>query len=352
ATLATATLAFAQAPAHNCIQNEWNLSQGNALNCTSSSCSLGCTANDVSIAKVQNVRDLQGNTIQNCNGGGTFNFIADFEIKTTSKSSRSNIGLYIAETGTTVADALSVNNTCADNVIPPPTGFTNTNTDGKHPVKGANGHFPCPGAPSIQCGTDYFDSLDQATTSPADNCGDTSSTDNVGFGTRTQKVTLETDGFQCPDPSNVNLPTCTVNGVTGPCAVLPNCTSWQVPGQTTTCVTTPGQQGYPFNNSFNPARPEAVPGTSSKCNCGVITLPVIVQRPSIVVQKECTTAATAGPRQFDAGNPSAVPPVAPTQSPVACNSGVEGGDTVTYHVQVTNQSNFGTVTISSLTDSV
>src|ERR1700745_3982044 len=47
AFVATPTFAQAPPPQHNCIQNEWNLEQGNSLNCTSGSCSLNCTANGV-----------------------------------------------------------------------------------------------------------------------------------------------------------------------------------------------------------------------------------------------------------------------------------------------------------------
>src|SRR6266568_6780866 len=62
------TPAFGQAgvTTQNCIQNEWNLSQGKSLTCTSSSCSLGCTANDVSIAQVVNTRDITGAQIAQC----------------------------------------------------------------------------------------------------------------------------------------------------------------------------------------------------------------------------------------------------------------------------------------------
>jgi hypothetical protein len=122
--------------------------------------------------------------------------------------------------------------------------------------------------------------------------------------------------------------------------VLPNCTSWQVPGQTTFCESTPGAQGYPFNNGV----PEAVPGTSSKCNCGVITLPVIVQKPSATVAKGCVTANSPAPT-----NPDAVAPAGTNQN---CSSGVEGTDEVTYTIAITNTSNFGSLTLGQVTDSV
>ena len=335
------TSAFAQgAPAQNCIQNEWNISQGSSSTCTSGSCSLNCTANDVSIAQVVNIRDLNGNQLVNCTENDQFNFIADFKVLTTSKSTRSNIGLYIAETGTTVNDALSVNNTCADNIIPPPPGFVNRNTTGKKPYMGLPATFQCAGAATgVKCGTDWYDELDQATTTPADSCGDSSSTDDGGGVAGQQIITLEIDGFTCPNPATGNLPTCTVNGVTGTCAVLPNCTSWQVPGKTDICVGTPGAQSFPLNNGV----PEAVPGDKSKCNCEVITLPILVQTPVINVLKGCTSVDSPAPTTAVAGVPSG--------TNLNCSSGTEGADEVTYTVEVDNQSNTGYITLANLTDS-
>src|SRR5438067_5452175 len=124
-----ATPAFA-AEAQNCIQNEYNIQQGVSSTNTAAANRLNCTANDVRIAKVTNIRDLNGNVLGTgvcdtshgpcCIQGSQFNFIADFEVVTSSQSSRSNVGMYIVTDGTTLADALSVNKTCADNIIPPP----------------------------------------------------------------------------------------------------------------------------------------------------------------------------------------------------------------------------------------
>src|SRR5713101_6733599 len=102
-TVGTATLTFGQAD--NCLQNEFNISQGASRTSTAAKNRLNCTANDVRIAKVLNVRDAAtGGTLPSCQTGVPFDFIADFQIVTTASSTRSNIGLYIAETGTTTAD--------------------------------------------------------------------------------------------------------------------------------------------------------------------------------------------------------------------------------------------------------
>src|SRR5262249_30210514 len=147
----------------------------------------------------------------------------------------------------------------------------------------------------------------------------------------TQIVTLYIQNYTCTPPAGTNQ------------LVLPNCTSWQIPGGTIQCVAPLAQQSYNLS---------AIPGTKSKCNCEVISLPVIAQTPSVLVQKECTTATPLGQATTDPAKPNAVPPVAATQSPPSCDSGVEGSDEVTYSVQVTNQSNFGSITVTTLTDNI
>src|SRR5437667_9196793 len=104
ALLALAILATPAFAADTCIQNEYNLSQGVSATGTTGSTKLNCTANDVRIAQVQNIRDpATGSTITTCIEGDTFNFLADFEILTTSSQARENIGLYIATASTTQA---------------------------------------------------------------------------------------------------------------------------------------------------------------------------------------------------------------------------------------------------------
>ena len=310
--------AFAQ---NTCLQNEYNIAAGLSATSTASSNKLNCTANDVRIAQVTNVRDpATGGTLSSCVLGSHFDFIADFKVVTSSTSSRSNIGMYIATNSTSQA----LTGACADNLIPPPASL------GTRPVSGnLSAQFPCAAsgpAHSIMCGTNYYDEFDPA----PDSCGDTSSQDNGGAA-GTQIITMLIQNYSCTPPAGSNQ------------LVLPNCTSWQIPGGTIQCQAPSGQQSWNIS---------AIPGTKSKCNCEVISLPVIAQTPSVLVQKECTTANTTGPATNDPGNPAANPPVAATQSPVSCDSGVEGNDTVTYHVQVTNQSNFGNITLTSLSDSI
>src|SRR5882724_12160967 len=56
---------------------------------------LGCTANDVNIASASNPRDLSGNPQTTCVSGQKLSFLVDFNVVTTSTSSRSNVGLYL-----------------------------------------------------------------------------------------------------------------------------------------------------------------------------------------------------------------------------------------------------------------
>jgi hypothetical protein len=257
-----ATPAFAVV--NNCIQNEYNLSQGVSATGTTGSTKLNCTANDVSIAGINNITDLQGNPITTCFQGSTFSFIADFEIKTTSSQARENIGLYIATASTTQA----LTGTCDDNII------------------------------TAQNSAQYHE-----TDAPPDNCGDTSSNDSSpAFGAGTEDVRLEIDNFLCVAPAgSTNL-------------VLPNCTSWQIPGGTIQCVSNDGS--YPFNGPGG--TPTAVPGTKSKCNCDIISLPITPVTITPTVAKACTTNLTSGLN-------------------TSCDAGPEGS-TVTYTVTITNTS--------------
>ena len=287
-TLTLAAPAFAQ----TCLQNEYNIGNGAAAGSTASSLALNCTANDVRIAEVTNIRDpLTGATLTSCIQGARFNFIADFEIVTSSDKPRENIGLYIATSSTTQA----LTGSCVDNIVSP--------------------QHQCPGAASgISCGSDNYHETDAA----PDNCGDTSKNDLSGtFGAAAQKVTLEIDNFLCVPPAGQNT------------LVLPNCTSWQIPGGTIQCVAASPDFPYPFNTN---GQPEAIPGTKSKCNCGVIPLAITVQTPQVTVAKTCNTATTTG-----TGHTS-------------CDLQPEGGD-VTYTVDITNTSNFGTVVVDQICDS-
>ena len=295
--LALGQTAFAQL---TCLQDEYSKVNKQKLN---------CTANDVSIAQVTNIRDPKTmQPLTTCYQGTKFNFLADFEIKTTSSQARENIGLYVATDSTTQA----LTGACADNII------SKTNSDNPH-----------------------------ETDAPPDNCGDTSSNDysktinpltGSAYGAGVEVVTLEIDGFMCDAPAGSTT------------LVLPNCTSWQIPGGTIQCVSNPdpttGLYPYPFNGPGG--TPTAIPGSPSKCNCGVISLPITPVTAKAIVQKACTTTKTPGPATFTQVNP-AVPNSMTTQSPTTCDAGAEGS-TVTYTVSVTNTSSVGGLVIDQVCD--
>jgi hypothetical protein len=293
ALLAMGVLA-ATSSAQTCLQEEYNQVQKQKLN---------CTANDVRIAKVTNVRDpVTGATLTSCVAGSTFNFLADFEVVTSSAQSRENIGLYIATNSQTEA----LTGSCVDHTI--------------------SKQHPCTTNTSLNCGSDNYHETDPA----PDNCGDTSSGDLSGtFGAGAEKVTLEIDNFKCEAPAGSTQ------------VQLPNCTSWQIPGGTIQCVS-PSPDTYPFNGPGG--TPTAIPGSPSKCNCGIIPLGITVQTPSINVAKACNTANTNSPNPPDFTNLSA-------PNPSSCTLSPEGGP-VTYTVDMVNdKSNFGSVVIDQICDS-
>jgi hypothetical protein len=274
--------------AQTCLLDQYNKVQKQKLN---------CTAGDVKIAKVTNIRDPKTlQTLTTCFQGSTFSFLADFEILTTSSQARENIGLYIATNSTTQAQT----GACVDNII------SSANSDNYH------------------------------TTDPApDNCGDTSSNDFspgvTGFGAGAEKVTLQIDNFMCTAPAGSTT------------LVLPNCTSWQIPGGTIQCVSmqdaTTGLFPYPFNGPG--ATPTAIPGSPSKCNCSVISLPITPVTATAIVQKACTTDTTKGPVAFTQ-NPN-------TAFPTTCDAGAEGS-TVTYTVSIKNTSTAGNLVTDQVCD--
>jgi hypothetical protein len=296
-TLTLAAPAFAQLVANNCVQDEFTIA-GNSQ-------TLGCTANDVRVAYAVNVRDPStGKTLSSCKQGTHFNFLADFEIVTSSTSSRSNIGRDFA----TENQPNALTGSCVDNIISP--------------------QHQCPGgATGIMCGSDNYHELDpQPPTkgAQADNCGDTSATDvSPTFGVASEGVTIEVDNFLCEPPV----------GSTSNQLVLPNCTSWQVPGKTLTCDSP--ATSYPYEIA-------AIPGSPSKCNCSSIPLPITVVQATDDVQKACNTANTSQTPTFTQ-NPDA-------QSPTSCDAGTEGS-TVTYTVAITNPSTDGGILVDQICDS-
>jgi hypothetical protein len=235
-------------------------------------------------------------------------------VQTTANSSRSNIGLYF-DTGNVATQTTALTGSCSDNIIPP-----NDSLD------------TCSSLSSVHCGSTHYDELDAS----PDNCGDSSSTDptvcldsnnNVvscpapaGGSTwpGTQIVTVEIDDFPCTAPSGTDQ------------LVLPNCTSWQIPGKTTLCQASPHYYPYPLDTS---GHPEAIPGSPSKCNCDTIPLGITVQAPDVSVAKSCVTATSTGTNLS------------------SCELTPEGGE-VTYTVSITNQSNFGDIIVDQICDNV
>ena len=302
ALLAMAIMAAPASAQNNCAQDEFTAAGNHQT--------LGCTANDVRVAQVVNVRDLTGKPLNSCFQGSTFSFLADFEIVTSSTSSRSNIGLYFA----TQNQATALTGSCVDNIISP--------------------LHQCPGASTgIMCGSDNYHELDNTGGAPGpDTCGDTSSSDKSSvFGAAAEGVTVVVTNFLCQAPAGSST------------LEMPNCTTWQVPGKTILCESP--APSYPYEIA-------AIPGTTSKCNCGVLPLPITPVTIAPVVQKACTTATSVpNPPTFDPGFEN-TPPTSPTQSPTSCNAGAEGS-TVTYTVAISNPSNIANnnVVVDQLCDS-
>ncbi len=294
--------ASAQTTGNNCLQDQYTAAGNHQT--------LNCTANDVKVAKVINIRGLDGAPLSTCNSGQNFSFVADFLVQTTANSSRSNIGLYFA-TADVNTQPTALTGSCSDNIIAPP-----------HTCSGTGA--------SALCGSSSYQELDNDGASGPDNCGDTSSTDptvcldannnvvscnsaNVASTwPGTQIVTVEIDNFTCAAPTGSSQ------------LVLPNCTSWQVPGKTLLCTSPP--PSYPYVTA-------AIPGSPSKCNCDTIPLGITVQAPSVEVNKYCTTDATPGTTN------------------TSCELTPEGGN-VTYTVTVANKSNFGDIIVDQICDNV
>jgi len=283
------------AAAQTCLQEEFN-------SVPKQTQKLNCSANDVRVAAVSNVRDLSGAPLTSCIEGTTFSFVADFNIVTTANATnaggRDNIGLYF-QTDPTKPDALF--GTCVDNIISP------IHACGSGSLAGIN------------CGTAGYQEFDAS----PDNCGDTSSSVNGNI-----IDTIVVSNFLCEAPAGKTT------------LVLPNCTSWQTPGSSNLCVSDPNT-GFPY-----PAPPAATPGSPSKCNCGVIPLPITPVTPSVIVQKACTTPQTPGPAVFTQG-PN-------TQTPTSCNAGngtTTESDIATYTVAITNTTGTSAITVDQICDS-
>src|SRR5919198_3468197 len=137
--------------------------------------SIVCTANDVRVSFADNITDLSGNPLNQCNtSAGPFSFIADFHV-TTGATSRYDIGLYFATDGDPNGDGARTG-VCSANIIRP-----------KNQTTGL--------------GSANFVNLD------GDACGDINTSHNP------QVVKVRDDNVECKAGANGFLS-------------LPNCTSW------------------------------------------------------------------------------------------------------------------------------
>ncbi len=217
------------AAAANCLQDEFGSKK------------LNCTANDVTVSFVDNVRDLNGHALPSCTPNSHFSFVADFHVVTTA-TSRQNIGIYFQTAGGSTA----LKGTCSDNIISPLHAAAN-------PLD------------TVQLGSATYNEVDPS----PDNCGDTTSA-------HPEVVTIEVDNVLCVAAAGSNPPV----------VALPNCTSWQQ-NSGIVCQSDPSS-GWPWVKG-------ALPGTVSKCSCdNGFTVPIAVQSPSTTVKKSCTTANSTG----------------------------------------------------------
>jgi hypothetical protein len=264
----------------------------------------GCTANDVSVAAVTGVTVIRGGTGDKCFEGGTFDFVANFTIQTTSNKTRSNIGLFF---GTNGVSALT--GTCTDAILSP-----------TYTCPGTGGNT---GVPAITCGDPTYEELDQkingetppSTTGGIAGCGDTSSSDNNGAGT--QFAMLEIKGVTCnptPCPPSAGQPAGT------DCVSMPECTSWFQPTRNIPVCASEGPNTKP--NDPYAWQPGAIPGTSSKCTCSTLFIPVQPIQPAVGVTKNCNIGTD------------------PTPNLTTCHAGQEG-NTVVYTVITANQTPSG-----------
>jgi hypothetical protein len=344
-----ATPAFGQ----TCLQNEYNVGVTTAA-CTSTPSSnlLNCTANDVSISQIpQNtIHVLSGGPTSgppSCFQGATnLSFTADFDILTTANAAnsggRDNVGLYLATlpicgsvpAGQPCNPAITVGKTtnaalcgsCFDSIIAP-----------QHDCGGL--------ATGTTCGSDTYRELDTGVSvgGNADNCGDTSSSDTgSSFGTGHQGVTIFVQNMTCGGQ------TCqTSTGGTG--LLLNYCTSWQTSGAIVACAATP--PGYTYQSAFNNGKPEAIPGTKSKCNCSNVCLPITPINPSAKTAKACNTPNATPSTLATTGTPTPdFTGATGTATPDNCDAGVEGS-TATYTVFVDNTTGFGGVQVDQICDS-
>jgi len=244
------------ASAQSCINDVWK-AHGNNQN-------LQCTANDVTLSSATNITIITGgqcvNGVCSCFAGQTVTFTADFQMDLTADT-RYDVGFYIATDNDPNGDGALTGQCTANASL-----VSNTTRPGN------------------------FINLDAA----PDVCGDITGPFNTDH--NPLFVTAQISA-QCPLQAGGQLQ-------------LPFATTWRQPGSNEVCDGT--GNGTTTNDVF--------PGSPSKCNLGVLTLPITSITTVIDVQKDSLTPS--------------VP---------------ESGGSAVYRVVVTNQSTVD-VTLQTLTD--
>lgn len=204
---------------------------------------LNCTANDVVVAKVTNIRDGAGNLITSCTMGSQLDFTADFDVQVNGGVTRYDIGLYFSTDGDPNHDSAATGTSCSVSKLSGPIGSGND----------AN-----------------FKQLDAA----PDSCGDVDKTPAL------HKAHLPLSIPCQPSPLFYNATTkscqATAPSAGAPhCVSLPNLVSWRQTGANNTCTS-------PLNT---------FPGSPSKCKSDPsFGIPIIVEPPSLTVDKTADPA--------------------------------------------------------------
>ena len=259
-----------------------------------------CTAQDVKVAEAINPRAPDGSPITTCFAGIPFSFIADFEV-VTNATARENIGFYMRTDGLTPAgstcsasspstcNSAEFSGACADNIVSP-----------LHDP-GAAGVISCvQGGTGTQClgSSSYTEDTPTLKSGASDNCGDTHSASSPEF------ITIAINNIVCPAAGSTFL--------------LPNCTTWWQPTDTFPACESDPASGWPWE-------PAAIAGTTSKCNCSAVTIPITPISITASAQKACNTSITNATPNVTPGN----------QAPVLCDEGPETGSAPTYTVGIT-----------------
>jgi len=250
------------ASAQTCIQDVWQ-AHGNGQNLT-------CTANDVTLSEATNIDIITGGqcapevpggpVVCKCFANGLVTFTADFRMDLTANT-RYDIGFYIATDGGGADGALTGQCTATAAL-----------------------------AGNTQQGT--FINLDASPDLCGDITGPLGTTNNPVF-VRHQVTT------QCEAGPSGQLE-------------LDFCTTWRQPGSNQVCLGT--GNGTTTNDAF--------PGSPSKCNCGLLLVPIFAETAQIEVTKEVLLPGEV----------------------------LETGGSATYSVVVKNIAQVATLTLNSLTD--